>query len=374
MAKIKHQIYVPKNVSILHDKFKEHGYELYLVGGCVRDSVMRVKPKDYDLATNINPDEIINVVKNIKGLKYVDEDSRFGVIRVIFDGVEEYELVTFRSDGEYLDNRRPDSVTFGSIEMDAARRDFTMNAMYYNLSTNEIIDFHGGMSDIDNNKLRFVGNASERLSEDPLRLLRAIRFCYKYNMFIDMDILRPFSDLNGVTPERIRKEFVSASKSKNIDKKRLIQMFVDAGVFEKVFGFDTHLEYDNMVTDINFTYVTLFAYFLHIHNFRGDVKKHLIELKYSRNEAEDIFFIFRMIRMEKSDLYDLMKYIQRKNYNNNDLEFLNLFLTPKKQQWLLGLLFGKQYNSESVAKKYNVSGLELGQKLRELHTEAIIKY
>lgn len=369
------QIEVPKNIEILHKAFQEHNYQLYLVGGCVRDSLLRRAPKDYDLATNINPDEIINVVKNISGLKYVDEDSRFGVIRVIFNKKDEYEIVTFRSDGDYLDNRRPDTVYFGSMEDDAKRRDFTINAMYYDIDNSQVIDYNNGMDDLNKRKLRFVGDSRDRLSEDPLRLLRAIRFAFRYDLDIDLNVLREFSDLNGVSNERIRKEFLNAYKSKVEKRCKLIQMYVDSGVFEKVFGFPTHIDYDiDLFEKINVTPFVLIGYLMYIHNFNGDVKKHLNELKYTKEEAETVNFTLRLLRMTPNDYYGIQKYIDRTYKTGFSTVFFDVVLPKGKQAILKSILYSERFDSTEVSLKYNVSGVELGKKLQELQTEAIINF
>lgn len=187
------------------------------VGGCVRDSIIGLKPKDWDITTNINPDNVVTLIKSkIPQAVVFDDDSRFGIVRVKIDG-EEYEIATMRSDGEYLDNRRPDSVFFGDIVDDYKRRDFTINALYYNPIDRVVIDYVGGVKDIENKVLRAVGNPLDRFSEDRLRILRAIRFASRFGLKLDIDLKGALEiingDLSGVSNERIYSELVNGFKT-----------------------------------------------------------------------------------------------------------------------------------------------------------------
>lgn len=151
---------------------QDAGYQAVFAGGCVRDSLLGLEPKDYDIATEATPEQIEKVFHN-KKISAVGRD--FGVMLLTGD-LANYEIATFRIDGEYTDTRHPDSVKFGSMFEDAQRRDFTINAMFIDPINNEIYDFVNGRDDINNKVIRFVGHASERIKEDPVRMLRAVRF------------------------------------------------------------------------------------------------------------------------------------------------------------------------------------------------------
>lgn len=165
------QIPIPKNVASVIDTLEKSGYEAYIVGGCVRDSLLGLTPKDYDVCTNAKPEDIISLFE-----KTVNTGIKHGTVTVISAGMP-IEVTTFRLDSEYKDFRRPDSVSFvDNLKDDLSRRDFTINAMCYNRSTG-LIDYFGGAYDLENKVLKTVGEPENRFREDALRILRLFRFC-----------------------------------------------------------------------------------------------------------------------------------------------------------------------------------------------------
>ena len=216
--RIKFDMFIPEDVKKINDIFTEKEYELFPVGGCVRDAYLKVKPKDYDLATNAIPDAIITLLKEKSFVKNILLTGKnFGVINIITNSGNEYEIATFRSDGIYNDGRRPDSVIFSNITSDANRRDLRINALYYDLNTNEIIDIVGGIDDIDNKIIRAVGDPKERFIEDSLRVLRAIRFAARFDSNLEFEtdaaIKQGLFNLNNISKERIRDEFLKGIKT-----------------------------------------------------------------------------------------------------------------------------------------------------------------
>lgn len=153
-------------------RLQQAGFEAFLVGGCVRDALLNIVPKDFDIATSAKPEEI-------KGLfdkaAEVTPSEAYGVMVVGIDR-NKYEVATFRRDVGTTDNRRPTAVEFASLEEDASRRDFTINALYIDPVSMQLVDYVGGLEDIDTKTLRFVGGPEKRIQEDRLRVLRAIRF------------------------------------------------------------------------------------------------------------------------------------------------------------------------------------------------------
>lgn len=176
-VRIKYNINLTKDIIDIKDVFIKNGYELYLVGGSVRDVLLNKTPKDYDLATNAKPDDIENILQQ-NGYKTIATGKAFGVINVITDS-DEYEIATFRSDESK--GRKPEVKIGVSIESDAARRDLRINALYYDIDTREIIDLVGGLDDLKNGTIQTVGNPQERFEEDPLRILRFFRFFCRFN-------------------------------------------------------------------------------------------------------------------------------------------------------------------------------------------------
>jgi tRNA nucleotidyltransferase/poly(A) polymerase len=151
-------------------RLRTAGFTAVLAGGCVRDRILGVTPKDYDIATDARPETVQALFDNT-----VAVGARFGVIMVIL-GDHHFEVATFRADAEYLDGRRPSSVSYGTIEEDVQRRDFTIGGMYFDPATDRIIDLVDGMRDLRAGLVRAIGDVDRRFAEDHLRTLRALRF------------------------------------------------------------------------------------------------------------------------------------------------------------------------------------------------------
>ena len=166
---------VPKDILELHKLFKQNGKELFIVGGAVRDALLGKKPKDFDLATDAFPAEVIDIVTNAGYSTTGEVGHQFGVVIVnVPSDPAGVEIATFREDvGK---GRRPDAVEYSTIDKDVLRRDLTINALFYDMGRKEIVDLVGGLDDIKNSKIRTVGVAADRFAEDPLRKLRALRF------------------------------------------------------------------------------------------------------------------------------------------------------------------------------------------------------
>ena len=169
---------LPENVLYCIDKLESYGFQAYAVGGCVRDFVLGLEPHDYDLCTNAKPEEIADIFQEHQ---LVLAGAKHGTIGVVMKH-QVYEITTFRTEGEYSDNRHPDWVDFvDNVEADLSRRDFTVNAMAYSPSTGYIDPWYG-QEDLERRLLRTVGNATTRFREDPLRILRGIRFAVTYKL------------------------------------------------------------------------------------------------------------------------------------------------------------------------------------------------
>lgn len=204
------EMVLPEDLWGLSFLFRSEGHQLYVVGGAVRDAVMGLKPKDYDVATDATPDQVIALLAQVPAWRLTEVGKAFGVVRVRLEGGDhEYEVATFRRDvGE---GRRPDSVVFTSIDEDVLRRDLTVNALFYDPQRGCIVDLVGGLADIRDQVIRTVGEPDDRFREDRLRVLRAIRFASRFGWSMDaataMSICND-NNLSGVSPERIRDEFV----------------------------------------------------------------------------------------------------------------------------------------------------------------------
>lgn len=200
-------------------KLHEAGHEALFAGGCVRDLLLGKQPKDFDIATDAEPEEILQVFPKGDTI-----GAHFGVILVKENG-HHFEIATFRKDGAYSDGRRPDSVTFTSAEEDAKRRDFTVNGMFSNPLNSEILDYVGGQEDLKNKILRCIGDPLQRFEEDYLRLMRAVRFATVLEFEIEPEtwsaILKVAPKISQISPERIRGEldkiWLSANRVRGFD-------------------------------------------------------------------------------------------------------------------------------------------------------------
>lgn len=196
-------VQIPTHALTVVERLERYGYEAYVVGGCVRDSLLGRTPKDWDVCTNALPEEVLRVFKRFHVIK---TGLQHGTVTVMVDR-QPVEVTTFRIDGNYSDNRHPDSVNFVSrVEEDLARRDFTINAMAYN-PTRGLVDAFGGQNDLRAGIIRCVGEPDARFNEDGLRILRALRFAARYNFGIETEtsfsIHRNRHLLENVSVERI---------------------------------------------------------------------------------------------------------------------------------------------------------------------------
>jgi poly(A) polymerase len=190
-------------------RLKEAGFTALWAGGCVRDHLLGKTPMDYDVATNATPKQ---VRKLFRGLKTLDVGANFGVVIVVArdKAAGEVEVATFRSDGPYSDGRRPDSVTFCSPEEDAQRRDFTINGMFFDPLEHKVLDFVGGERDLSQGYIRAIGDPHDRMHEDKLRMLRAVRFAAHLEFGIaratKAAIIEMAPRIHAVSAERIAAE------------------------------------------------------------------------------------------------------------------------------------------------------------------------
>jgi poly(A) polymerase len=187
-------------------KLQDAGYRALLAGGCVRDMILGKRPGDYDIVTSATPQEILPLFARTRPV-----GVQFGVILVIVEGVP-YEVATFRQDGAYVDGRHPQSVSFSNEEEDARRRDFTINALFYDPRIGELLDYVNGLEDLDNQIVRAVGEPRLRFQEDRLRLLRAIRFSARLGYAIEEETLAALQaekeGICDISVERVRDELI----------------------------------------------------------------------------------------------------------------------------------------------------------------------
>ena len=216
---------IPEPARKIIDRLNEHGYEAYVVGGCVRDMILKREPGDWDITTSARPEQVKALFT-----RTLDTGIQHGTVTIMV-GKEGYEVTTFRVDGDYTDGRHPDTVTFTpSLEEDLKRRDFTINAMAYNHNTG-LVDIFGGREDIDRKVIRCVGNPTERFTEDALRILRAIRFSAQLGFEIEdatrQAITEIAPNLIHVSKERIQVELTKLLLS---DRPQTMKLVYETGI------------------------------------------------------------------------------------------------------------------------------------------------
>lgn len=217
------------------------GYEAYFVGGFVRDTLLNLPTKDIDITTNATPQEVIDLFDRVKetGMKY-------GTVTVLFNNLA-YEVTTFRSDGTYTDNRRPDTIQFSkTLEEDVKRRDFTVNALCMDYD-GDIIDLVDGQADLAKGELRMIGDPHKRLKEDALRMLRAIRFVSSHGFHLQQETHGAITSHNALIPtiaiERIMQELDKTFRGQYLNE--AINVLLETDVADVLYGIKPGLEYLN---------------------------------------------------------------------------------------------------------------------------------
>lgn len=215
-------ITLDENTNFILNTLEKNGYKAYVVGGCVRDFIMGIEPHDIDISTSATPNEVKELFN-----KTIDTGIEHGTVTVLVNK-EPYEVTTFRIDGDYIDNRKPEHVSYtNDVYEDMLRRDFTVNAIGYN-NTDGFVDYFDGFKDIENKIIRGVGDPVKRFTEDALRMIRAIRFSATCNFTIEPNtyeaIILKRELLKNISVERIREEFTKLLMSNNNEK---IELFVE---------------------------------------------------------------------------------------------------------------------------------------------------
>lgn len=205
-------------------RLRDSGHVAYFAGGCVRDMLLGLQPSDFDVATDAPPDRVRELFSSTQAV-----GAKFGVI-LVRHRTSVVEVATFRREGAYLDGRRPSEVRFTTAEEDAQRRDFTINGMFYDPITDQVVDFVGGQKDLANRVLRAIGEPDARFREDHLRLMRAIRFAARFNLTIEPAtaeaITKHSTHLKAISPERIAEELrLMITPLSRIEAFRLLRQF-----------------------------------------------------------------------------------------------------------------------------------------------------
>lgn len=295
-------ISLPKEVNEILENLEKKGFEAYIVGGCVRDSVLKRTPKDWDITTNAKPTEIKAIFK-----KTIDVGIEHGTVAVLINK-KVYEVTTYRLDGNYTDKRHPDKVEFTElISKDLRRRDFTINAMAYSPKRG-LVDLFFGVRDLENKIVSCVGNPKSRFEEDALRILRAIRFAAELGFSIDEKTILAIEDkapnLAYVSKERI---FIELNKILLSDNMFMMNKIFEFGVYRYLT--DSFVKIKNKkiskeVKNLEKKVYLRWAYFLYSHSdkFLSNLLK---ELKSDNETLRRASLLLRNLHRSMKDEYDV---------------------------------------------------------------------
>lgn len=370
------EINLPKNIQIINNIFDENGYKLYLVGGTVRDFLDNKKPKDFDVATNATPQEVIDILIKRFGIKYkkgqdyilknkwrVNHMSKsFGVIVIFIPGEKEgIDIASFntRHDGNII-------LKDVKLEDDAKRRDITFNALYYDITNKEIIDLVGGVNDLKSRNLNMVGDPSERIQEDPLRIQRLFRFGCKYNSLMNKDTKEAIHKNKELyrkpTPER----------PNGVSQERIIEEFIKS--FNSIKDFTKYLDYLNEFKMWQILFPGISFETFDISNYKQTNKLSICLAQILINESSDIFksvmvnkwqfsrrilqkvsLLVELLRTNKpKDMVNLKMRQVRFNISNNIIkEFIDI-MDLKSNIIMKFLKFNPEVDSKEIMDENNI--------------------
>ena len=360
---LKQEMKLPADVLKISELFHEKEKKLYVVGGAVRDYLQDKAPKDFDLATDATPDESLEILRPY--FKTMEVGRAFGVVVAITrespDGIE---IATFRKDEGK--GRRPDAVEFTSIENDVLRRDLTINALFYDIQSKEIVDLVGGIKDIRNKTIRTVGDPIERFDEDPLRKLRAIRFACRMGGKLDtktLNALKSDPSLNGVSPERIRDEFMKILATAK-STAAAVSMLDKLDFLELVFP-GLKLLVNDVVQGNPLATIALVLR----ENTPSDLFTVLNKLTYSRDEVSAITFLNKLQKLSVSNAYELKKVQERSSLRSDAKTVLDFCEKVMSERLAKAFSSYRISTTGGELERKGFSGEKLGEKLKEMETE-----
>jgi len=366
---------IPQSVKDLHKLFAAHGKKLYLVGGSVRDFLTGDKPKDFDLATDALPDEVLEILgdkfrTNLQG-------KAFGVV-VVFtkDQPEGMEIATFRED--VSKGRNPEVKLGVTIEDDVKRRDLTYNALFFDLDTNEIVDLTGGRGDLESGVTRMVGDPLERFDEDSLRILRAFRFASRYGHPLHKDTEEAIikrgqlqnidpetGDMKRISQERIWEEMLKAKKQAK-DYNYYLSLFTKYNMWGEVFpGVKINTK---QVESKNFI-ILITNLFLGNSTDKLEVKL-IQDFKIDSDTAKKVVFLLELLNLTPEVVLDT--YRKKVSCSIDDVTILEwLKVTDNENPLLIKFVDYKPTVSSQELMERGFKGKELGLEIKRLEIEKI---
>ena len=360
--RIKFPVELPQDVIDLNKIFTANNYELFVVGGAVRDMILKKAPKDWDLVTNAKPNEIISMLKD--KYKILETGKAFGIVNVITP-TDEYEIASYRQD--MTKGRKPTVSLDADMYSDVKRRDLSINSLFYDINTQEIIDLVGGIDDIKNGIVRTVGNPDDRFEDDPLRKIRAIRFAARFGSKLDPatdESLKRNNSLVGVSPERIRDEFLKGIKSaKTVGY--FLELLEEYDMFKYIFP-SLHIAYFIEERDPIILISTLLK-----ENEIANVKKSLSNAKYTGDEMAAILYLISFLGLNENNAYQFKKLQVNSKLSESQIKKfaewnnLNMHLVDSFVQFKLSLR-----GNDLIQKGFK--GMELGKEIERLEKEKFL--
>ena len=363
---------IPQSIKDLHELFKKADKKLYLVGGSVRDFLTGDVPKDFDLATDALPDEVLNIVE---GYRTNLQGKAFGVVVVYTkDQPEGIEIATFRED--ISKGRNPEVKLGVTIEDDVKRRDLTYNALFYDLDKKEIIDLTGGRKDLDSGVTRMVGDPIERFDEDSLRILRAFRFASRYGHPLHIDTEKAINkrkqlenidpdsgDMKRISQERIWDEMKKAWKQAK-DYNHYLDFFTKYDMWSEVFP-GSNINTD-LVDSKNFAIVI--ANLFKNENTNQLENRLVQDYRIENDLAKKVVFLISFLNFTPEDVFDFYKKRQQSGIDDTTiLEWLDV--NDIDDEWMIKFVNYKPTVSSEELMKKGFKGADLGREIKRLEIE-----
>lgn len=314
---------IPENVMFLCEELEKSGHEAWVVGGCVRDSLLGKTPKDWDITTSATYDEIVEILKDDVFVIPMQGSQEHNVCFTVYKS-EQYEIATFRTDGEYKDHRHTETKPTNKIESDLSRRDFTINAMAYRPVKGEFLDLFNGQADLKNKLIRAVGNPEDRINEDALRILRAFRFANQLDFDIEPELKsvceERFSDVNKYCSKERQRQELNSMLSSFVNKPEFYEY-----VFNNL-GFNIDSEtIDKLRT--NFNPETRWAIILE----NSDARKILTDFNFNNGFIKRITTVIRDKDTVFNNKVDIKKYLSKESKEMyNSLRMFQMAVNPNE--------------------------------------------
>lgn len=364
----KKEFNIPNIIWELNKIFNTNGFKLYLVGGAIRDFETGDTPKDFDLCTDALPNDVIRILSPNYRVQLQGES--FAVVVVFTPEVPEgMEIATFRID--VTKGRNPEIKIGGvTIEEDVMRRDLTINAVFYDLKTKEIIDLVGGIDDLRNKIIRMVGNPIDRIEEDPLRILRVFRFASRYGSRLDektIEAIHLNHDISSVSMERIwdtiNGEFMKSFKQAK-DFQQYINFLVEFNIMEQILpGLDIEPKINNQDS------IVLVLSQMLKNNDPNKLPKILNKFAISSEIINQVVFLIKLLNFDKNKVFDIYGDKMRFRIDNETIQKWAQINNIQHHDINKFILYTPSIKSDDVKREFNLQpSKELGDKIKELET------